>query len=142
MYVSKMVPYSENRFVAMGRVFSGVIKPGSKVLIQGPDYSPGSKNDLHIKTIQRTVVMMGRTVKDIDECPAGNIVGLIGIDNEFKKTGTLTTWDGCHNIKSMKFSVSPVVKYALRPKNASNVPKLKAGLIKLSKSDPLTQVNF
>ncbi|ELA46471.1 small GTP-binding protein domain [Vavraia culicis subsp. floridensis] len=142
MYVSKMVPYSENRFIAMGRVFSGVIKPGMKVRIQGPDYTLGSKTDLHVKTIQRTVVMMGRVVKDIDECPAGNIVGLIGIDSELKKTGTITTWDGCHNIKSMKFSVSPVVKYALRPENPVDLPKLKAGLIKLSKSDPLTQVNF
>lgn len=143
MYVSKMVPYSENRFIAMGRVFSGVFKPGMKVRIQGPDYTTvGTKVDLSIKTIQRCVVMMGRVVKDIDECPAGNIIGLIGIDNELKKTGTITSWEGCHNIKSMKFSVSPVVKYAIRPKNASDLPKLKAGLIKLSKSDPLTQVNF
>lgn len=142
MYVSKMVPYSENRFIAMGRVFSGVVKPGMTVRIQGPDYTVGSKVDLYTETIQRTVIMMGRTVKDIDMCPAGNIVGLIGIDSKLKKTGTITTWDGCHNIKSMKFSVSPVVKYALRPENPVDLPKLKAGLIKLSKSDPLTQVNF
>nr|XP_057929280.1 uncharacterized protein LOC131129589 [Doryrhamphus excisus] len=142
MYVSKMVPFLENRFIAMGRVFGGVVKPGMKVRIQGPDYLPGSKNDLSVKTIQRTVVLMGRTIKDIDECPAGNIVGLIGIDNELKKTGTITNWDDCFNIKSMKFSVSPVVKYAIRPKNSSDLPKLKAGLLKLSKSDPLTQVNF
>lgn len=142
MYVSKMVPFLENRFIAMGRVFGGVVKPGMKVRIQGPDYVPGSKTDLSIKTIQRTVVLMGRHVKDIDECPAGNIVGLIGIDNELKKTGTITNYDECYNIKSMKFSVSPVVKYAIRPKNSSDLPKLKAGLLKLSKSDPLTQVNF
>lgn len=142
MYVSKMIPFLENRFIAMGRVFGGVVKPGMKVRIQGPDYQPGSKNDLSIKTIQRTVVLMGRHAKDVDECPAGNIIGLIGIDNELKKTGTITNWDECYNIKSMKFSVSPVVKYAIRPKNVSDLPKLKAGLLKLSKSDPLTQVNF
>nr|BAA11470.1 peptide elongation factor 2 [Glugea plecoglossi] len=142
MYVSKMIPFLENRFIAMGRVFGGVITPGMKVRIQGPDYVPGSKNDLAVKTIQRTVVLMGRHVKDIARCPAGNIVGLIGIDNELKKTGTITNWDECYNIRSMKFSVSPVVKYAIRPKNSSDLPKLKAGLLKLSKSDPLTQVNF
>jgi len=142
MYVSKMIPFLENRFIAMGRVFGGVVKPGMKVRIQGPDYQPGSKNDLSVKTIQRTVVLMGRHAKDVDECPAGNIIGLIGIDNELKKTGTITNYDECYNIKSMKFSVSPVVKYAIRPKNVSDLPKLKAGLLKLSKSDPLTLVNF
>lgn len=142
MYVSKMIPYTDNRFIAFGRVFSGVVSPGMKIRIQGPDYVPGSKTDLYIKNIQRTVLMMGRTVKDVESCPAGNIIGLIGIDSNLKKTGTLTTYDGAYNIKSMKFSVSPVVKYAIKPKNPTDLPALKAGLIKLSKSDPLTVVNF
>ncbi|KAF7683484.1 Elongation factor 2 [Astathelohania contejeani] len=142
MYVSKMVPYTDSRFIAFGRVYSGVVSPGMKVRIQGPDYVPGTKNDLYIRSVQRTVVMMGRTIKDVPNCPAGNIIGLIGIDNELKKTGTITTRNEAHNIKSMKFSVSPVVKYSVRPKNAVDLPKLKEGLLKLSKSDPMTVVNF
>lgn len=142
MYVSKMVPYSDNRFIAFGRVFSGTIYSGMKVRIQGQDYTVGSNNDLSIKSIQRTVVMMGKMIKDVPDCPAGNIIGLIGIDNDLKKTGTISTFAQAHNIKSMKFSVSPVVKYAVKPKNASELPKLKAGLIKLSKSDPMAVINF
>ncbi|KAM0674149.1 translation elongation factor 2 [Gurleya vavrai] len=142
MYVSKMVPYADNRFIALGRVFGGTIAAGMKVRIQGPNYVPGSKNDLYTKTIQRTVVLMGSKSKDVISCPAGNIIGLIGIDNELKKTGTITTYEGAFNIKSMKFSVSPVVKYSVKPKNASDLPKLKDGLLKLSKSDPLCVINF
>merc|ERR1719426_39100 len=64
MYVSKMVPTSDKgRFHAFGRVFSGTIATGSKVRIQGPHYKPGSKEDLNIKNIQRTVLMMGRSVE-------------------------------------------------------------------------------
>ena len=37
----------------------------------------------------------------------------------------------------MKYSVSPVVRVAVEPKNASDLPKLVEGLKKLSKSDPL-----
>lgn len=37
----------------------------------------------------------------------------------------------------MKYSVSPVVRVAVRPKNAADLPKLVEGLKKLSKSDPL-----
>lgn len=142
MYVSKMVPYSDNRFIAFGRIFSGTISPGLKVRIQGQDYVVGNKNDLFHKNIQRTVVMMGRSYKDVPDCPAGNIIGLIGIDTELKKTGTITTSETAHNIKSMKFSVSPVVKYSVRPKKACDLPKLKEGLLKLSKSDPFCVINF
>lgn len=37
----------------------------------------------------------------------------------------------------MKYSVSPVVRVAVEPKFASDLPKLVEGLKKLSKSDPL-----
>lgn len=141
MFVSKMVPFTDNRFIAFGRVFSGNVSAGMKVRIQGPDYVPGTNNDLQIKPIQRVVLMMGRSVKEVSNCPAGNIIGLIGIDQALKKTGTIATHENAHNIRSMKFSVSPVVKYAVRPKNPIDLPKLKDGLLKLAKSDPLCVVN-
>ncbi|CAD8087131.1 unnamed protein product [Paramecium primaurelia] len=37
----------------------------------------------------------------------------------------------------MKYSVSPVVRVAVQPKNPGDLPKLVDGLKKLSKSDPL-----
>lgn len=40
-------------------------------------------------------------------------------------------------IKAMKFSVSPVVRVAVSPKVASDLPKLVEGLKRLSKSDPM-----
>lgn len=40
-------------------------------------------------------------------------------------------------MKVMKFSVSPVVRVAVEPKNAADLPKLLEGLRRLSKSDPL-----
>mmetsp|Transcript_3502 Transcript_3502/g.2071 ORF Transcript_3502/g.2071 Transcript_3502/m.2071 type:complete len:115 (+) Transcript_3502:1192-1536(+) len=39
----------------------------------------------------------------------------------------------------MKYSVSPVVRVAVLPKNPADLPKLLDGLKKLSKSDPLVQ---
>ena len=41
-----------------------------------------------------------------------------------------------HDMKVMKFSVSPVVQVAVEVKNAANLPKLVEGLKRLSKSDP------
>ena len=114
MYVSKMVPTSDKgRFYAFGRVFSGTVATGMKVRIQGPHYTPGSKEDLNIKNIQRTVLMMGRTVEQIPDVPCGNTVALVGVDQYLLKSGTLTTLDNAHNIADMKYSVSPVVKVCL-----------------------------
>ncbi|CAI4810453.1 ASN_collapsed_G0050910.mRNA.1.CDS.1 [Saccharomyces cerevisiae] len=79
---------------------------------------------------------MGRFVEPIDDCPAGNIIGLVGIDQFLLKTGTLTTSETAHNMKVMKFSVSPVVQVAVEVKNANDLPKLVEGLKRLSKSDP------
>ncbi|KAF9285731.1 Elongation factor 2 [Mortierella alpina] len=137
LYVSKMVPTSDKgRFYAFGRVFSGTVRAGLKVRIQGPNYTPGTKTDLFVKAVQRIVLMMGRYVEPIEDCPAGNIVGLVGIDQFLLKSGTITTSDTAHNLKVMKFSVSPVVQIAVECKNAADLPKLVEGLKRLSKSDP------
>jgi elongation factor 2 len=58
-----MVPSTDKgRFYAFGRVFSGTVASGQKVRIMGANYKPGRKDDLFEKNIQRTVLMMGRTV--------------------------------------------------------------------------------
>jgi len=140
MYVSKMVPTSDKgRFYAFGRVFAGTIKTGLKVRIMGPNYIPGKKEDLFVKNIQRTVLMMGRYTEPIEDCPCGNTIGLVGVDQYLAKSGTISTSENAHNIKVMKFSVSPVVRIAVEPKNPSDLPKLVEGLKRLSKSDPCVQ---
>merc|ERR1712061_390781 len=120
-----------------GRVFSGTIATGQKVRIQGSHYKPGSKEDLHVKSIQRTVLMMGRTTEQIADVPCGNTVALVGVDQYILKSGTITTLDSAHNIADMKYSVSPVVKVAVKVKDGKDLPKMVEGLKKLSKSDPL-----
>merc|ERR1712232_1197183 len=107
------------------------------VRIQGPHYKVGGKEDLNIKNIQRTVLMMGRTTEQIPDVPCGNTVALVGVDQFILKSGTLTTLDTAHNIADMKYSVSPVVKVAVKVKDGKELPKLVEGLKKLSKSDPL-----
>lgn len=142
LYVSKMVPSSDRgRFYAVGRVFSGTVRTGHKVRIMGANYTFGKKDDLYLKTIQRTVLMMGRTTESIEDCPCGNIIGLVGIDQFLVKSGTLADQDNesAHPIKDMKFSVSPVVRVAVEPKNPADLPKLVEGLKRLAKSDPLCQ---
>lgn len=140
MYVSKMVPTSDKgRFYAFGRVFAGTIQSGMKCRILGPNFEFGKKDDLFVKNIQRTVIMMGRKTEPVDSVPCGNTCAVVGIDQFVSKTGTLTTDESSHPLVSMKFSVSPVVRVAVEPKNPADLPKLVEGLKRLSKSDPLVQ---
>jgi len=141
MYVSKMVPSSDKgRFFAFGRVFSGKVATGQKARIMGPNFEHGKKNDLYCKSIQRTILMMGRYTEPIDDVPCGNICGLVGVDQFLVKTGTITTFEQAHNMKQMKFSVSPVVRVAVEPKDPQHLPKLVEGLKRLAKSDPMVLV--
>jgi len=140
MYVSKMIPSADNgRFFAFGRVFSGKIGTGHKVRIMGPNYVAGQKKDLYTKSVQRTVLCMGRRQDAVDDVPAGNTVALVGLDQFISKNATITGEDDedAHTIKAMKFSVSPVVRVAVECKNPGDLPKLVEGLKRLSKSDPM-----
>jgi len=86
IFISKMVPTNDKgRFYAFGRVFAGTVSTGQKVRIQGPKYVPGKKDDLNVKNIQRTVIMMAGKVDAVPEVPCGNTVGLIGVDQYLMK---------------------------------------------------------
>jgi elongation factor 2 len=138
MYISKMVPTSDKgRFYAFGRVFSGTVATGQKVRIMGPNYVPGKKSELWIKNIQRTVIMMGRYTEQVADVPAGNTCALVGVDQYLLKSGTIATDEDACCIKTMKFSVSPVVRCAVEPKNSADLPKLVEGMKRLAKSDPM-----
>lgn len=143
MFVSKMVPTHDlKRFIAFGRVFSGTLRTGMKVRILGPDYKLGGTTDLAVnRSVQKVVLMLARNQESIDTCPAGNIIGIAGIDKDLVKTGTVTDHPECHPVPSMKFSVSPVVRVAVEPKNPQDLPKLVEALRLLVKTDPCIQIS-
>jgi len=141
MYISKMVPTADqSRFYAFGRVFSGKVATGQKVRIMGPNYVPGKKTELWVKNVQRTLIMMGRFTEAVPDIPAGNTAALVGVDQYLLKSGTISTSEVAHNIKQLKFSVSPVVRVAVQPKNSADLPKLVEGLRRLAKSDPMVVI--
>lgn len=117
---------------------------GQRVRIMGPNYIPGSKKDLYVKTVQRTVLCMGRRFEAVETVPCGNTVAMVGLDQFITKNATLTTdkAEDAHPIKAMKFSVSPVVRVAVEPKVASDLPKLVEGLKRLSKSGGQSLITF
>lgn len=69
------------------------------------------------------MVAMGTKMEVINEVYPGNTIAISGLDNYIIKTGTITSFgaDECHGIKDMKYSVSPVVRVAVKPKNPADL---------------------
>ena len=84
---------------------------------------------------------MGRKFESVGDIPCGNTIAISGIDDCLHKTGTLVSVEIAKPapIRPMKYSVSPVVRVCVAPKQPSNLPKLIEGLKKLSTSDPIIQ---
>lgn len=105
LHISKMVPTSDKgRFYAFGRVFSGTVKSGPKIRIQDPTTFPERRTIRFVhQPIQCTVLMMGRY---IGGCLAGNVVGLVSVDQFLLKSGTLTASETVHNMRIMRLRFS------------------------------------
>ena len=68
--------------------------------------------------------MRRRTTKQITDVSCENTAALVAIDEFLLKLGTLTTVEDAHNIADTKYSVSPVTKMTVEPKDGKNRPRL------------------
>jgi len=146
-FVSKMIPTrDEKRMLCFGRIFSGTMKAGAKVRILAPGFDPSkthqSPGDLVIdKPIQRINVQIRfDSMESIDVAPCGNLVAAMGLDSYILKTATVTDCAEATTIKSVKFSVSPVVAVAVEPKNPAHLPKLIDALRHLGKVNQMLRI--
>lgn len=134
--------------LCFGRVFSGTMRRGAKVRILAPGYDPINKTvqdagDLIVgKPLQRIAVQIRfDSMETIDSAPCGNLVAVMGLDSYILKTATVTDCEEAHTIRSVKFSVSPVVAVAVEPKNPSNLPKLVDALRHLAKVNQMLKIS-
>ncbi|MEM7824548.1 MAG: GTP-binding protein, partial [Candidatus Aenigmatarchaeota archaeon] len=100
MIITKMVPDPHVGFVATGRIFSGKIFKGKDVQLL----------TLHkTEKLQQVVVYKGIQRIPVDEIPAGNVVGVIGIPDAF--TGETVTDAGkvIEPFEEIKHLFEPVV---------------------------------
>ena len=91
--------------------------------------------------------MMGRKAEDVVDVPCGNTCSLVGVDEAILKQGTISTSSKACTIRTMKYSVSPVVRVAVNAKNAAELfsnPDVDGGLIggaSLKAPDFMTIIN-
>lgn len=132
----------KEKLIGFARVFSGTLKVGQELLILQPKYDPEFP-DKHCETVQISdlYLLMGRDMISLNEVPAGNIVGIGGLDGKIIKNGTLVSPKfGGPNLASLSNMSAPIVRVAVEPVDPTKLDQLERGLRLLNLSDPMVQV--
>ncbi|NWJ09970.1 EFL1 GTPase, partial [Crypturellus undulatus] len=148
---------NKESFIAFARVFSGVVQRGQKIFVLGPKYDPAealhklspdcsATDDLPLVphmatcTLENLYLLMGRELEDLEEVPAGNVLGIGGLQDFVLKSATLSTSPACPPFTPLNFEATPIVRVAVEPKHPSDMPQLVRGMKLLNQADPCVQV--
>ena len=123
--VTKIVVDRHAGEIAAGRLFSGKIKPGQEV------YLNGAKRRVRL---QQVSVYKGAQRMQIDEAIAGNIIGLVGLKDVF--SGETVSQEPMQQFEAIKHIFEPVITKSIEAKKASDLPKLIEVLKQVNKEDP------
>ncbi|MCW5942755.1 MAG: elongation factor G [Fimbriimonadaceae bacterium] len=119
------------------RLYSGTLKKGSQVAVC---YRDPQTNEFRVRNerIGRILEMHANSRNDIDEVYAGEIVGVIGL-NDVNTGHTVCTEAHPVALESIKFP-EPVIQIAVEPKSRADQEKLGTSLQRLSQEDPTFRV--
>ena len=81
---------------------------------QYPDFL---ENQQHISAVdvKDLYLLMGRELEALDEVPAGNVLGIGGLEQTVLKSGTLASTLACPAFTDMYFDAAPIVRVAVEP---------------------------
>ncbi len=117
--------------VAAGRLFSGRLKQGDEV------YMNLAKRKVRI---QQVSVYRGAQRFVVDEAPAGNIVGVVGLKDVY--AGETVSRDPIEPFEAIKHLFEPVITKSIETLKAADLPKLVEILKQVSKEDPSIKVEI
>ncbi|MFN8219870.1 MAG: elongation factor G [Fimbriimonadales bacterium] len=119
------------------RVYSGTLKKGTQVAVA---YRDPQTNEFRVRNerIGRILEMHANSRNDIDEVYAGEIVGVIGL-NDVNTGHTICDPNNEIALESIKFP-EPVIQIAIEPKSRADQEKLGQSLVRLAQEDPTFRV--
>eukprot|EP01038_Epipyxis_sp_PR26KG_P004266 gene4266-6045_t len=151
-------------FMALARVYSGVISRNSSLMVLNHRFDPTNlnaeqinanfdSNQNHIPAKFESLVkyvasdsigmyiMFGPSIFPVEDVPAGNIVGIIGLEDYVQKTATISNTWMCYPMRAITFQAKPMVKVAVETKSHKDLIKLESGLQSLYQFDPVVEVD-
>ena len=129
--VTKIVIDKHAGEVAAGRLFSGTVRQGQDV------YLNGAKKTVRLQQIN---IYKGASRISIDESVAGNIIGLVGLKDTF--AGETVSSEPMEPFEAIKHLFEPVVTKSIEAKKPSDLPKLIEVLRQKGKEDPTLKITI
>ncbi|OQO14848.1 hypothetical protein B0A48_00230 [Cryoendolithus antarcticus] len=135
-------PSDPEHLIGFARLFSGTLSVGQEIYVLPPKFSPAQEHPHpppRKVTITALYLLMGRSLESLTSVPAGNIVGIAGLEGAILKSGTLCSQvQGAPNLSSTTAisTNAPIVRVALEPTNPGDLDKMVRGLRLLEQADP------
>lgn len=129
--VTKIVVDKHAGEVSAGRLFSGTVRQGEEVWMNG------AKRQIRL---QQVSVYKGASRVAVDEIPAGNICGIVGLKDAF--AGETVSSQPMEPFEAIKHIFEPVVTKSIEPKSPADLPKLVEVLKQVNKEDPSIFINI
>ena len=171
--VQKSLQPEKEVFLALGRVFSGVLTrdcSASGLYVLGHRHNPftfslspsacasqdskssytygaaasSSKTAIRVASDHTLglYMMMGPSVHPVASVPAGNIVGILGLEELLLKSGTLASTWAAHPLTALSFQAQPMLTVAVEPLSHTDLRALEKGLQRLHQFDPVVEVGL
>lgn len=142
--IAKLIPKPDaTGFDALVRVFAGTLRPGDRVRVLGPAFTPADAEDCAPAAVGRLWTLNGRERTPLDAAPAGAWALVEGVDATVTGAGaTLAAAAGPFPPAARPLAVGAgsVVKLACEPLQPGELPSMVAGLRAVAKSYPAARV--
>ena len=128
--------------IGFARVLSGTLTVGDEVYVLPPKFTPAQPHAEPLPkkvTVTALYLLMGRGLESLNSVPAGNIVGIAGLEGAILKSGTISSQlEGAPNLSSTTAisTNAPIVRVALEPAFPGDLDKMIRGLQLLVQADP------
>lgn len=143
VHVAKLYNSPDSKeFYTFGRVMSGTVTPGQRVVVLGETYSQYDFEDMNETSVTGLWTYQSRYKIPMEGVPAGNWALIGGVDASIVKSATIfsdNVKQDMYIFKPIKLMGQAIFKVAVEPVNPSELPKMLDGLRKVMKSYPLLQ---
>ncbi|XP_068693562.1 elongation factor-like GTPase 1 isoform X1 [Montipora foliosa] len=89
--------------------------------------------------VQDLYLLMGRELENLDSVPAGNVLGIGGLESHVLKSATISSTVACPPFTALPMEARPIVRLAVEPVHPADMPALIRGLRLLNQADPCVE---